>query len=386
MQSSQYSVLASAFYVHTGSDTSCVLLTPSSSASSSGSTGFPAPVGGSSTGGVGTGTIIGASIGAVAFVAAFFALWLFFLHRRRKRSAISGGGFPHRWNGLGSTDAELTSGGKSHSYRNQPHRADSMATIQMTPSEEGVAAEKYSTTGKLDDDTNSNGHGVALAYLPVLSHHPYARAMPLGRTYSTSSSVSTHGVQHPQDVYASPPANLRRTSDSLHKRQSVDSTTYPPTSPTRHGPALKSTAPSNIGYASSPISSQGDNTNNSSTTSPIDAGAKLANRNSLGRKRKPVPAYDPNQDPSTPVSPAAFQAAPPPSPYTTNPPPSPDPSSVGHTTLNGNGGGAHYATRSQLGQDHSVPDLTHKSSFGPGGVEGKPLHYLIPDMPMPSKR
>jgi hypothetical protein len=47
-------------------------------------------------------------------------------------------------------------------------------------------------------------------------------------------------------------------------------------------------------------------------------------------------------------------------------------------------GSAHYATRSQLEQDPTQQRiLAHKSSFGPGGVEGKPLHYLIPDMPMP---
>jgi len=27
----------------------------------------------------------------------------------------------------------------------------------------------------------------------------------------------------------------------------------------------------------------------------------------------------------------------------------------------------------------------HKSSFGPGGIEGKQVHYLIPDMPFPRK-
>jgi hypothetical protein len=125
--------------------------------------------------------------------------------------------------------------------------------------------------------------------------------------------------------------------------------------------------------------------NNNYTTSPIDAATKQANRQSLGRKRKPVPAYDPNHDPSSPVPPTAFHAPPVPSPslYSSDPSPSPEPSTV-NQSANG-GGGAHYATRSQLGQDQSVPDLTHKSSFGPGGAEG-PLHYLIPDMPMPLRR
>jgi hypothetical protein len=39
----------------------------------------------------------------------------------------------------------------------------------------------------------------------------------------------------------------------------------------------------------------------------------------------------------------------------------------------------HYGVSSRgIGPE---PQLSHKSSFGPGGVEGKPLHYLIPDMP-----
>ncbi|KIM42208.1 hypothetical protein M413DRAFT_10416 [Hebeloma cylindrosporum] len=459
MPSSQYTVLTSAFYVYTGADTSCLLdATASSTSRSPGSTGFPVPTGGSSTGGAGTGTIIGATIGSVAFLV-------------QGGAGGSGGDFrkslAHRWNGLSSTDAALTGGGmgKSHSsYRHQAHRVDSMGTIQ-TPSEE--AAEKYSTTGKFDDDTNSNGHGgVALAYLPVLAHNG-AKPSALGRTYSTSSSVSAHGgFKEPQnDVYASASTTLRRGSiaDSAHGRKSVDSTTYPPISPVRHSTLPRtqsfptnphhktSTVPtshsSNVGYPS-PISPQDDNNNNNNNnnnnypTSPIDAATKQANRQSLGRKRKPVPAYNPNDhDPSSPVSPPPphsppLQVPPPPvptpSPYhSTNPSPSPEPSTLGYSSsgtggsngignfgnananghgngnANGNGigigngigngngnghgngngnGGAHYATRSQLGQDHSVPDLAHKSSFGPGGVEGKPLHYLIPDMPVASLR
>lgn len=393
-QSPEYTVLSPAFYVHTGVDTSCLLAVTTSTISSPGSTSFPIPVGGSSTssGGAGTGTIIGATIGSAAFVAALFAIWLCFLRRRRNRS--QGGdfrkGLAHRWNGLSSTDAGLTGGGTLGSYQHQAHRVGSMGTIQTLPSDEAVGAEKYySTTGKFDDDTTSNGHG-GLAFLPVLTH-AQPNAVALGRTYSTSSSVSAHGGPPQNEVYASTPAPFRRGSitDSVHGRQSVDSTTYPPTSPTRHSTLTRTHSNSKsaaLGYPPSPTSPQGDTNNNNYTTSPIDAATKQANRHSLGRKRKPVPAYDPNQNPSTPVSPAAFQVppVPSPSPYSSEPSPSPEPSVVSHSANDtGGAGGGHYATRSPLGQDHSVPDLTHKSSFGPGGVEGKPLHYLIPDMPMP---
>jgi hypothetical protein len=72
-------------------------------------------------------------------------------------------------------------------------------------------------------------------------------------------------------------------------------------------------------------------------------------RQSLGKKRKPVPAYDLGKEPPSPASPTL---APPSLPFAANK------------------------------NSAAVPELTHKSSFGPGGIEGKPLHYLIPDMPM----
>jgi len=86
-----------------------------------------------------------------------------------------------------------------------------------------------------------------------------------------------------------------------------------------------------------------------------------------------VPAYDPSED--VPSSPFALSSSPV-SPSALSPSPTFDHGSVY---------GGHYATRSQAGQDQSQHDLVHKSSFGPGGVEGKPLHYLIPDLPMPMK-
>jgi len=44
---------------------------------------------------------------------------------------------------------------------------------------------------------------------------------------------------------------------------------------------------------------------------------------------------------------------------------------------------SHYSKKLQL--NHDGNSLVHKSSFGPGGIEGKQVHYLIPDMPFPRK-
>jgi hypothetical protein len=246
----------------------------------------------------------------------------------------------------------------------------------------------------------------------VLPHHtqsPRAKSSAVGRTYSVSSSEN--GLH--------PPAPVRKSSvpDSmLGGRRSLDSTTYPPISPkrisvpaqapsrshsmhtpTNHATALNGTPSKPLAQYSS-LNDMSNNSNNNPTSSidPSFAPPKLTNRQSLGsRKRKPVPAYDPNQDPSSPVSPAAAsQHVPPhpssPSPISPNPNPTPSPDSSRPDTATANGGCAHYTTRSQLEQKQQQQDqsgqhpvLAHKSSFGPGGVEGKPLHYLIPDMPMP---
>lgn len=112
--------------------------------------------------------------------------------------------------------------------------------------------------------------------------------------------------------------------------------------------------------------------------------------------RKPVPAYD--ETFAVPAMPPAPRS--PPAPATTSDPvlPHPVPAYSGH-----------YSTRAEreslkslssksklkLRKDKSdtssmntsredilvQQDLAHKNSFGPGGMEGKPLHYLIPDMP-----
>jgi hypothetical protein len=72
---------------------------------------------------------------------------------------------------------------------------------------------------------------------------------------------------------------------------------------------------------------------------------KQIHRLSLGKKRKPAPVYNPSENgelisSSTPA--------------------------------------VQHSTNTEI----SFPELSHKDSFGPGGIEGKPMHYLIPDMPL----
>jgi len=89
--------------------------------------------------------------------------------------------------------------------------------------------------------------------------------------------------------------------------------------------------------------------------------------------RKPVPVYDSLlSGPSklTTSSPTVSCASSPATPTT--------PGASSCVTTHG-----HYSKKLQLSHDGN--SLVHKSSFGPGGVEGKQIHYLIPDMPFPRK-
>ncbi|CAA7270253.1 unnamed protein product [Cyclocybe aegerita] len=192
---------------------------------------------------------------------------------------------------------------------------------------------------------------------PSGSPSPTTTTIPVGASSSSVSigtivGISIGAVALVAAILAARPS----VPDSVIGRRSIDSTNaYPPSSPSSPSNLRNSSTPALISRNNSlrtqqPSPAPWTNTNvvqspicPSSPASPSDATkqTKQANRQSFGaRKRKPVPAYD-----ASLADEAA--AAPPPVP-------------------------PHH-------------ELVHKSSFGPGGIEGKPMHYLIPDMPMSAK-
>ncbi|KAF8156853.1 hypothetical protein B0H34DRAFT_675247 [Crassisporium funariophilum] len=435
MPSQSFTQTSAPLFVRTGSDTSCLSQIVSSTTTGTGPTGSPTstsvidPVSGAAGPSANHATIIGVSIGACALIAAVLAAW-FCLHKRARVSPVLGvagdtKSLAHRWNGLSSTDSRgATAVHNSHaagaryasgrSPRSHTHsQADSVATM-LGASGSQDAFEKSSTYQKgngFGDSTNA----VALAALPVLQHQPASKARgppTVSRTYSASSTASNAYSVAMHEFPAGnggPPRRRPSVPDSVPSRRSIDSTTYPPSSPITPLTMRNSTqfsaagglaaadmsrshslSTSNTHQTSSTSTAHGSGTSTShqqASTYPMameaprpivtsnnasSHEAKQANRQSLGRKRKPVPAYSPDDEPMSPLSPA--------SPIVAPPLPSSTPPIGEYGNGTGNGNGAHYATRGQ-----EQPDLVHKSSFGPGGVEGRPLHYLIPDMPMPLK-
>jgi hypothetical protein len=210
-----------------------------------------------------------------------------------------------------------------------------------------LGAEKSGTQLNLKVLNLSEDQGLALSNLPVL-HHELSRTKP-DQSYSASSSTSNLN-----DFVNKSPSARHSARPSI----SISSTVYPPSFgiPSRESPQnvvgydMTSTtgAPFFFDQASaspSPNSARSFQFPSAQTTH-ASREAKQIHRQSSTRKRKPVPLYDASEDDS---------------PVVTNSP---------------------LATFSVTGESVAFPELSHKGSFGPGGIEGKQLHYLIPDMPI----
>lgn len=407
MPAQSYSAVSVPFFVHSGPDTSCIApITTSSTGggTSPTTTGAPVPsnipVAGASH--TNLAAIIGVSIGAVVLVAIILLAWLW-LYRRGKKTKNSGGNYPsasHRWNGLSSTDSRTAFAGigiGSKQSKGPQNRSASIGTVLNGGSEEAVGAEKNSLHSK--SDTSPFGdHGVAL---PVLQNQsPRSRSTAPSRTFSTSSStLNTTGATE----FTTPSRKHSALPEST--RHSTDSATYPPNSTSSHAGrnstqfgAYDRTSGNNNHTSNL---SQSTNTHSHSSHQPLIApspvspqpryrdsnisvamdATKQSNRQSLGKRRKPVPSYDASTELSSHMPTVPPSTSPSPIPPSPGPEGPFAPSSVGSTGPLSSGSPAHYATRNQAGKDGSRPELMHKSSFGPAGLDNKQLHYLIPDMP-----
>jgi hypothetical protein len=179
-------------------------------------------------------------------------------------------------------------------------------------------------------------------------------------------------------------------SPHLHS-SSVDSFTYPDELANNQGRTASIDGSPHLyyPYSSPPLEGiQMARTSSASTSDGVpssDIGhqqQKKVNRQSTGSQqavtrktpRKPVPAYDPSVAGTSTFMPASSN------PSTINIPSPATPTTPSLPFGSSNTG--HYSKRSQQGiPGNESGTLVHKSSFGPGGVEGKPLHLLIPDMP-----
>ncbi|KAF8067754.1 hypothetical protein FPV67DRAFT_1493372 [Lyophyllum atratum] len=389
------------------------------------------PIGGSSSTPVNKGAIAGGVVAGVVILLGALGLYIFFIcrpkrsrshHTRSPSGALAhspsksafgfgggGGGGGGRWGGLSSVDSHMAM--KDTAFTATPKKSKKAYTTKHH-SQTSSVGHIVGGVGASQDDiqtylagTRSRAGSVAQQYgspseekfgspeevgLPTLASNGGRSPKPTPRSYS-SSTYASELANAPAKTHRRP--SLTANTRSKPHRPSIDSTvdshqqspfTPPATSP--------------VGVARSP-----------STASQAQPPAQRKT------PRKPVPAY----------ADSASSSAPTPSPISPSPSFSPFDSPV--LPVQGQGQG-HYATRAEReslkstasnskskskarskskGRDKDKDregvkgsegnstnasseeivgqvqgTLAHKSSFGPGGVEGKQLHYLIPDMPV----
>ena len=328
------------FFVRTGSNISCLDVTGKTptptntpSASSSLSLNTSTPVSGTSTSKVPT--IVGVSVGmAVLVIGVLIVLW-FILTRKRKSNRTSDGynkySF-HRWKGLSDSRGGFDA--------NAPKYRSSRSHLVSQPASFVTTLGPEFEVGIIGLEKSTDEHGVALSTLPVLQHQS-SRSRP-DHTYSASSSSSNvnefggksstrYSTQHSIESSAVYPPSTRESGQYIVAPDVVRSHSLSTTG-TRNSFSNSIDPPISPSFPLPP--------------SITSREAKQMHRQSIGKKRKPAPVYQPSADEHISSTSATF--APP------------------------------HSTNTEL----SFPELSHKGSFGPGGIEGKPLHYLIPDMPL----
>ncbi|KAJ7676464.1 hypothetical protein B0H17DRAFT_1139894 [Mycena rosella] len=401
---------SSPFYVVNGPDTSCFGAAGTSSIPTSTSSGNPTstssgsptssadlppptlPVDAVSTSKVNRGAIAGGVIGGLAVLAAAVAAYFYI----RYASASSSGGSPARrgtrkWGGLGSVDSKTKAypnasprspGGGSGRHHSQSESVGPMLSQDSSVyviGNVGIDSRPSRVNDGLEEEDEVNSY-FSPSQEKISSP---AHGSPLKSPFSDSGHIDDDGV--PMDLISPLPGDpvTRNSSTStssymnnnFSRPRSHPSSPYSPspTSPASEAPfstAAHNTTTSSLSHPDSssyPPSPSPAYPSGTSADVVIAAPSPVPRRSSAGEPlsrrtpRKPVPQYNPT-DPAlkaspTPALPAAAAL---------------DSDSSREPSLRGG----------RPGPSPVPPQLNHKSSFG---NDGRPVHYLIPDMPPPQR-
>jgi len=389
-------VFSQPFFVSNDTDVSC-LDAPVISVTASGAISSPTlstvSVSGSSKKHT-AGAIAGGVIGGIAFVIALLAAFL--LYRRyngatRSRRGVSGlAGANGRWNGLSSLDSGIHNtlpppGGKHGGFGaggTYPTNNGSLGHGKGHSSPLG-SDEDLST---LAEEEKPDDRNKSFDYMDTIAPLPYNKrrsSITSNGPYIPSAPSPTHA--HPR-TRSSGSQNRVAVLSQLDTGPNLNSV---PSSPTRSGSFGRRARQSLDGRV---LSGSVDLTSITTPTSPpMSAEMIPMNRSSSGGNRrtpttrKPVPTYDASTvgETESVTSPSQAESV----------------ISGGHDVFvnaqanqSGSSSNLHYhravspVTKSRedlrgVGLEVPFPDLNHKSSFG----DGRPLHYLIPDMPPPAR-
>ena len=357
------------FYVQLGNDTSCLLSTThTSTISMSSSSNMPIPVSSGATTAPESTTqrnssqvsvIIGVVAGAIVFLIIVLTMYLW-LRKRKSAAEVRGQSTGAKHNcgrdGLGSlnsthferrnhascdltsaTSHEFAKNGSASCAGDGQHRSDN--PIFCSSSVEKLASSPASYTNPFDDIEG----GLALATLPISSSKTSLQQLSSSRILPRNNWIypnEPHDRAPSLDVHTySSHSSFPSADIDMARSYSASSSTHSPSTDLNHQMYVK------------------------------EPSSNIPRR----MPRKPVPVYDSFlSGPSKLTTPSHAVS------YVSSPatPTTPSASS-------GVAAYSHYSKKLQL--NHDGNSLVHKSSFGPGGIEGKQVHYLIPDMPFPRK-
>ena len=378
-----FSVSSTVFYVHSGTTTTCLLNADLPRTASSHTN---------------VGAIVGGVLGAVA---AFFlaAAIIYLLRKRMAKKPVSGfasasGPFPDdkkrrnllysptsAWDYLGSVDSHMITPADARKF-SQHHSNHSAAHKSLTDSV-NLPVLDYSRDIlriSLNGDEDKSPSGSVEAAESVLNAAARS-SLPRFDPYAVPEQAHMQDSRRQDRTYAT---NLDRANSahSSRRRLHSDTSSLAALSFTERASVYASAAPSPVPFAHS-------QTDIATKPTPV---VDTSSNKPRKAARKPVPLYDAPVEPSS-YPPASPQNTSPSSPTNTTHPlyqddpfarPTPMLSTRASSgTLNGsNSLHSHYISRSQSNIAISR-ELAHKGSFG---FEGRQMHYLIPDMPLPQKK
>ncbi|KAI6165926.1 hypothetical protein EDD17DRAFT_1871153 [Pisolithus thermaeus] len=346
---------SSPFYISNGSNTSC--LTSTSTASQS-STASPSPVSNlTPSSDKKTGTIVGSVIGALVGVSFIVVLiiWL----RRRKKSPIQGGFILRnvgRWSSLTSNASSVKH--RSNDFANRHYRGHTDSTSRGA---ESVTGSKASNTGPLgDSDDPAVEAGESERTHSTYSHSPPGMGAfdAFDVPVSHVRHASIHSIQSPAsavDRSRSRTMSVRTSNTALERQaQRIRSSMEGSMCLRTERLSMPIIAPAALDRSpTSPIRRTSDHPAESGGTS-VTRSASTSGSATRRTPRKPVPHYDPSELGDALVG------------------------QVNDTRSTAPSGEDCSASNSaETMSSRAISDVSRLPSPG----SGRPVHYLIPDLP-----
>ncbi|KAF4580457.1 hypothetical protein EYR40_003174 [Pleurotus pulmonarius] len=390
-----YSAESRPFFVRNSTDVSCLVAasppsssssptsssTSSSASASASATQIPVPVSASSSRGISAGAIAGIVVGAailVAGIAAFFFIRSFKSPSRRGQS--------NHWGGLASSDSQ--GGSKAQRSRNRPRsylsggasafsnerstraqrhdsRTDSINPINASRTKLSSPIPAASQRMSEDDISSSVHSPFDEKYAEVGGMADMLPPLPLNRDTSVSTTT-TRTTRRSSTSSVTQPRGRRVSVDRTYQHSTATGELIPMT-PSPSSPSSPASA-----SHTSPYSHARDQSLSASTPSIIPPGSLSPGNSGQPRRtpRKPVPSYNPNDISLSPFLPSPE-------------PPRSASAATYHPSSSTDilGDGDNHSIHHRAPEFPDFPELSHKASFG----DGRPVHYLIPDMPPPQR-